>query len=336
MRKTLLITAVSALTVSLALPVYAVDSASMEQRVKRLERMLENPVLLQLSRRLGEQQRDIQVLQDENDRLKRKLRQFEEKMDKRYVETDERLSVLEGGKPQAALKLQKTVPVDSSAQVVTEKAAVVADTVPTVVTGNVVEEALASVSSEPVKTTAEQTTSEIVKAETAAVKETSQSDLTVNDTETETTKAPVKEDVVKDEKVVESKVIQTHSATDIEKAKYKTAFAMMRSSKYDQSIKAFEIFLSDYPQSELASNAAYWSGEGYLIKGDNQSALEAFKLIMNSYPNSPKVPDAKLRAADSLDNLGKTAEAVALYKDVINTRPHSRAAKNAQKRLERK
>ena len=98
MRKTFLIAAVSALSLSIALPANAAQGSALEQRVKRLERMLENPVLLQLSRRLGEQQRDIQTLQDENDRLKRDLNKLRALMDKRYKESDERFSLLEGGK----------------------------------------------------------------------------------------------------------------------------------------------------------------------------------------------------------------------------------------------
>lgn len=68
---------------------------SVEDRLQRLERIADNPVLVQLSRRLAEQQREIQTLYDEVDRLKFKLRQAENKLSKHYSETDERLSKLE-------------------------------------------------------------------------------------------------------------------------------------------------------------------------------------------------------------------------------------------------
>lgn len=68
---------------------------SIEERVQRLERMADNPVLIQLSRRLADQQRQIQNLYDEVDRLNYQLKQTQEKLAKQYQEADERLSALE-------------------------------------------------------------------------------------------------------------------------------------------------------------------------------------------------------------------------------------------------
>jgi len=68
---------------------------SLEQRVERLERRADNPVLIQLSRRLAEQQRQIQELYGEIDRLKYQLSQTRDKMAKQYQETDERINQLE-------------------------------------------------------------------------------------------------------------------------------------------------------------------------------------------------------------------------------------------------
>ncbi|MCF6298866.1 MAG: tol-pal system protein YbgF [Thiomicrorhabdus sp.] len=68
---------------------------SIDERLQRIERIIENPVLLQLSRRLGEQQREIQELQDQIDFLKRDLRGVTRTSDKRYKESDDRLSALE-------------------------------------------------------------------------------------------------------------------------------------------------------------------------------------------------------------------------------------------------
>lgn len=58
-------------------PVEVIESAALQKRVERLERMLENPVLLQLSDRLAEQEREIQHLGDQVDRLKWRLKQME-------------------------------------------------------------------------------------------------------------------------------------------------------------------------------------------------------------------------------------------------------------------
>lgn len=67
----------------------------LEDRVARLERMADNPVLVKLSRRLGEQQREIQDLQDQIDRLQYQMKKLSKQLDQRYKETDDRLSKLE-------------------------------------------------------------------------------------------------------------------------------------------------------------------------------------------------------------------------------------------------
>ncbi|MEA1990189.1 MAG: tol-pal system protein YbgF [Pseudomonadota bacterium] len=310
MRKTFLIAAVSALSLSIALPVNAAEGSALEQRVKRLERMLENPVLLQLSRRLGEQQRDIQTLQDENDRLKRDLNKLRALMDKRYKESDERFSLLEG-KTNAS----------SVTSVPTEVSYVSSAPAP-----------------EPQANTAGKTEAvSVVSDTTTSVVTTEQAQVADSVPATQESVAQMKQDQqVAKADVIEAKPtpIKTYPATDEEKEQYKAAFSLMRASKYDASIKSFLNFLERYPKSDLASNAAYWSGEGYLIKEQNQAALDSFMLVIERYPDSSKVPDAKLRAGDSYERLGNSAEAKSLYQDIINTRPHSRAAKNAQKRLE--
>ncbi|VAW46484.1 TPR repeat containing exported protein; Putative periplasmic protein contains a protein prenylyltransferase domain [hydrothermal vent metagenome] len=85
--------------------VLAATQTSNEERLQRIERIIENPVLLQLSRRLGEQQREIQELQDQIDYLKRDLRKVNRLSDKRNKESDDRLSELESTRDK--LKTQK-------------------------------------------------------------------------------------------------------------------------------------------------------------------------------------------------------------------------------------
>lgn len=87
-----------------AMLIAAPPQTSVEERLQRIERIIENPVLLQLSRRLGEQQREIQELQDQIDYLKRDLRNAQRAVDKRYKETDDRLSVLEKAQEEAKVK----------------------------------------------------------------------------------------------------------------------------------------------------------------------------------------------------------------------------------------
>lgn len=324
MKKILPLSLSGLVAVSLWMPITSVNAAgtSIEQRVQRLERMTENPVLLQLSRRLGEQQREIQELHDAIDRLKRDLRNADYKSDKRYKETDERFSFLESG---------SVVNKKSSSTVIPElvKPALASQV------SNVVS-ALPTSASDNSHTTSGAATKNLVVGESdnQAVADTSfkqnLTDEAVNaPSQLQEGQEPIESQV--DGVVVER--IKTVPATDLEKDKYQKAFARMKASQYDDAIKAFEQFLSAYPQSQLASNAAYWAGEGHLIKKQNQAALDSFMVVIKRYPDASKMADAQLRAADSLANLKRIKEAKKMYQNVINGRPHSRAAETASKRL---
>lgn len=324
MRKSLLTIAISgALIASFTAPVNAQAAGTLEQRVDRLERMLENPVLLQLSRRLGEQQREIQQLQDENDRLKRELQQFKDNLNTKNAETDERLSRLEGGNSSTNGVATTTVPAWAKTPVSTpinktKNSQDQGGSAPSESSkpGLETKEQLEDVAKEPPKPSENSTVSKKDKAESKPV----------------TTETKV-EGATKVEQKSAAQVVKTHRATEQEKSEYRQAFALMGASKYSESIQAFETFLSTYPASSLASNAAYWAGEGYLLKGKNQQALESFMMVLNRYPDSSKVPDATLRAGDSYAQLGQTKKAQEMYRQLIAERPHHKAAKTAQKRL---
>ncbi len=79
---------------AVAAPV-VVSEHDLEKRVSRLERMMENPVLLQLSDRLAEQQREIQALQDRVDRLEYRLRQQKADEKRRLEALQARIDALE-------------------------------------------------------------------------------------------------------------------------------------------------------------------------------------------------------------------------------------------------
>ena len=317
MKKILPLSLSGLVAVTLWMPITSVNAAdtSIEQRLQRLERMTENPVLLQLSRRLGEQQREIQELHDAIDRLKRDLRNNENKSDKRYKETDDRLSYLESGS--AVDKQTSSTPMPKLELPVNS---------PNIPPVNPIQSA--SVLQTVVTQTGRESNNQAITDPT--LKE-SHEDETLNAQPQETQKIQESIESKVDDVIVEP--IKTIPATDLEKAKYQKAFALMKSARYDDATSAFEAFLSAHPQSELSSNAAYWAGEGHLIKKQNQAALDSFLIVIERYPDSSKVADAQLRAADSLANLNRIEDAKKMYQDVINGRPHSRAAQTASKRL---
>lgn len=170
-----------------------------------------------------------------------------------------------------------------------------------------------------------------IKAQPSAVKSlapTVVAPLTVNGEADSVSKADVSQ------AAPESKVIKTRAATADEKAEYKKAFSLMKQSKYQQAVKAFNQFRQSHAQSSLASNASYWAGEAYIVLGEKESALEAFKDVIETYPKSSKVPASMLRSADTMQEIGQTKQARKLYQDLIAKYPENTVAGKAKKRLE--
>lgn len=87
---------------------------TLEQRIERLERISSNPVLLQHSQRMNDQQREIQSLYDQVDRLVRQVQNLEAKLNQTYEDMDGRLNELET-RPKQAVSPQLTPQVDAAA-----------------------------------------------------------------------------------------------------------------------------------------------------------------------------------------------------------------------------
>jgi len=261
--------------------VLAAVQPSIEDRLQRVERIIENPVLLQLSRRLGEQQREIQESQDDFDLLKRDLYKAKQTSDMRYREVDDRLSALESAVEKLIRQNEKILEVLTPA-----------------------------LSKEAVAT-------EVING--ASLNGLPEKENVAPQTEAELALTP----------------ITTHAPTSKEQGAYQTAFSLIKNNQYDSAIKAFQSFLDRHPQSELASNAAYWMGEAFYIEQDHLAALNAFNLVIERYPNSSKMADAMLRAGDCYDNLKQQDQAKELYSELIKLYPDTRAAEKAIKRLEK-
>ena len=95
------------------------------------------------------------------------------------------------------------------------------------------------------------------------------------------------------------------------------------------------MFIQQYPDSPLLSNAFYWLGESYYATSNYQVALEAFQHLVSQFPQSEKVPDALLKVGYSQLELKQVDAGKATLKNVSAKYPGSRAAGLAQERLGR-
>ncbi len=90
---------------------------------------------------------------------------------------------------------------------------------------------------------------------------------------------------------------------------YESAFADIRSSKFDSAEAKLKKFMSQYPKHKLAGNAQYWLAETHYVRGDYAGAAQMFAQGYQDYPNGSKAPDSLLKLGLSLSKLGKKEDA---------------------------
>lgn len=94
---------------------------------------------------------------------------------------------------------------------------------------------------------------------------------------------------------------------------YEAAYGYLLQRDYGAAEVAFDEFLKRYANDSLASNAQYWLGETYFVRGQYKAAAGAFLKSYQTYRNGAKAPDSLLKLAMSLDRLGQKDAACTSY-----------------------
>ena len=82
-------------------------------------------------------------------------------------------------------------------------------------------------------------------------------------------------------------------------------------------------FLERYPSDQLASNAQYWLGESYFVRGQYKEAASAFLKGIQTYARGSKAPDSMLKLAMSLDRLGQRDAACTSFAELQSRFPNA-------------
>jgi tol-pal system protein YbgF len=90
---------------------------------------------------------------------------------------------------------------------------------------------------------------------------------------------------------------------------YEKAFSLLQNSRYEEAGQEFENFLSQHRDHALASNAKYWLGESYYVRGDYQKSARIFAEGYQEFPKGSKAADNLLKLGMSLSALGKKDDA---------------------------
>ncbi|MFK8081824.1 MAG: tol-pal system protein YbgF [Granulosicoccus sp.] len=125
------------------------------------------------------------------------------------------------------------------------------------------------------------------------------------------------------------------TATNAEKLAYNSAYDQLARGQVQESTRSFDSFLSQYPDGPYSDNAWYWQGEAMYAERDFEKALRNFGVVINSFPNSPKVPDARLKIGFALFEQQQYEQARAILTGVQDDYPGRSASVLARKRLQR-
>lgn len=112
-------------------------------------------------------------------------------------------------------------------------------------------------------------------------------------------------------------------ATNSPREQFDVAMAYLKQRSYEDSEKSFTSFLAANPKSKLASDAIYFLGETYYLRGRQREAAEQYLKISTHYADSPRAPEALLRLGQSLSALGAKEQACATYNEIGRKYPNA-------------
>jgi tol-pal system protein YbgF len=115
---------------------------------------------------------------------------------------------------------------------------------------------------------------------------------------------------------------------------YETSLSLFNNKQYSRALEGFNMFLGEFPKSDLADNAHFWIGECYMALKKYEKAILAYEEVIKKYPNENKVPNAMLRQAIAWLRIGEKKYPEILLNKIIKEYPDTNEAKLARKKLD--
>lgn len=292
------------------------QGGSVEQRLQRVERMLQSQGLVSMLQQLQELQRELSALRGEIETHNYNLEQLTRRQRDLYADIDQRLQRLEG-----------------------TGAAVTGEITPDPLTATGPEtpplETLSAIQNESDSTMTIPSTSplqvEVINTPSARVENTTPGSVgapvagsAASPSTPSTTNAAINP----------GQMTATVNTDPVQlQAEYQQAFNLLRQSLYDQAIKAFQQYLLAHPNDRYSDSAQYWLAEAYFVKREFEPALAEYNKVIANFPQSQKVGDAMLKAGFTLAELGQNEAARKQLEDLIQKMPDTTVARLAEERL---
>lgn len=117
---------------------------------------------------------------------------------------------------------------------------------------------------------------------------------------------------------------------------YEAALNLFKAGKYKESAAAFETFVKNNPDSDLAPSAQYWLGNSHYGLRDCKKAIEAQKIVVARWGTHPKAPDAMLNISTCQQEMGDAKGAKQTLEMLASKYPGTPSGDAAAKRLKKK
>ncbi|MGP1395660.1 MAG: tol-pal system protein YbgF [Inquilinaceae bacterium] len=97
---------------------------------------------------------------------------------------------------------------------------------------------------------------------------------------------------------------------------YNQAFNLLQGADYGGAESAFKRFLEQHGDTPLASNAQYWLGETFYVRGRFPEASVAFAQGYQRFPDGPKALDSLVKLGMTLGAMGQTDDACVTFAQI--------------------
>lgn len=115
---------------------------------------------------------------------------------------------------------------------------------------------------------------------------------------------------------------------------FRAAYRTYMEGDYEVAIAGFQKYLEQYPETQLAGAAQYWTAEALSRLEAYEIAIQEYDRLIQAYPQNDKIPDAYYGKGLALLQSGYPAEAREQFTHVINHFSNTPAAQKAARRLE--
>ena len=120
---------------------------------------------------------------------------------------------------------------------------------------------------------------------------------------------------------------------NIELDAYSDADSLVKATRYKEAFKAFDKFITTYPNSELLPKAKYRLGYSQWALKNYNAAIKTYSKIIELHPNNEIIPDTIYGIANCEIQLTRITKAKKTLRNLIKKYPQSEIIQKAKKRL---